>query len=562
MKFFLFSEEHSAKNYDFRAFLIVLTFLSLFMVCWCGPFSVYSGHDYYFHLIRFEELIEALKEGSFPFYLDYEVIEGYGYFTKAFYPDLMLIPFAPVAMVLGSEMALYVMIFTFTFLCGLSMYYAVNTIFKNTFVASVSSIVYTFSAYHIFDWYNRAAFAEGISFTFLPLVFLGLYHIIVGDYKKWYILAIGYSLLIYTHLLSSVMTFMFIVALLLIGYRSLIKEPKRILYLFLAATVTLFLVGSYLFPMIEQMLSNTFYYSTNVNITGYRKQRLSEMFWGALNGFMYKKTWIHANACGTGPILLILASLRLFVWEKTRLRKMADLCLVIGIFLLFMISIYFPWGRLPLGFIQFPWRFYEFVSFFFAIAGAYYLSVLIKSSKYRVIVGCVLIALTVFSIIGSNKNYIFVQEWTKEFSPKERFQRASVRNIDYHLGMYEYIPVKVPSLQFIYERGDSIRVLNSSTEILNFSSVNGYTSFDVSIDLRDEIELPLLYYKGYKATLDGVNVPISESENGLLQVEIDKGGHVEVYYNGTFIQTISWIISLLSVLALCIYLFRERKKTK
>lgn len=547
---------------DFWIFLVVLTLLSLFMVCWCGPLSVYTGDDYYFHLMRFETLIKALGDGHYPIYIDYSTLEGYGYFTKAFYPDLVLVPFALIAMFTGSVLAYNIMIFSFTLLCGLFMYYAVNTIFKSAFVASISSIVYTFSVYHLYDWYNRAALAESISFTFLPLVFLGVYFIIIGDFKKWYVLTIGYSLLIYTHLLSSVMTFMIIAALLLIGYKSLIKEPKRILYLLLAAIATLLVTVSYLLPMIEQMLSNTFYYSIYPNTTNENKESLLEMAWGALNGVVYKKGSLKlANVCGTGILPLILISLRLFVREKTQSRKFADICLIIGIFLLFMISSFFPWGILPLGFIQFPWRFYEFVMFFFAIAGAYYLSALIRSNKQRIVAGSAIVVLSAIFMIVANNNYVFLRTWIREwnFLSKEKFVREPSPENSYHLVMHEYLPRKISSVEFIKERGDSVNVLNTDTEISKFVKKEGKVSFDVTVNSEDTIELPLVYYKGYEAILNKETIPISESSKGLLQIAVNKSGKVEVYYKGTFIQRISWVISLLSVLVLCVYIFYVRK---
>lgn len=86
--------------------------------------SEYGGHDYFFNLQRFRTLMGALQSGNYPIYLDYQVMEGYGYFTKAFYPDLMLLPFAALAILTSIPFAYDVMIFTYTFLCGLFMYQA------------------------------------------------------------------------------------------------------------------------------------------------------------------------------------------------------------------------------------------------------------------------------------------------------------------------------------------------------------------------------------------------------------------------------------------------------
>ncbi|WP_108821267.1 6-pyruvoyl-tetrahydropterin synthase-related protein [Dysgonomonas sp. Marseille-P4361] len=558
------SSEKTTIKKEFWVFLATLIFLSLFMILWCGPLSKYLGHDFHFHLIRFNVLIEAIKEGTYPIYIDYGTLEGYGYFTKAFYPDLTILPFAIIGTVIEPIVAYNIMMFTYSVLCGLFMYLVVNTIFKNFFAAFVSAIVYTFSPYHLFDWYNRAALGESISFAFLPIIFLGLYHIIAGDYKKWYILSIGYSLIIYTHLLSSFLTFIATVFLLLICCKLLFKEPKRIQYLLLAAGVTVLVTASYLLPMFEQMLSNTFYYSTNENVPGQMKQYPIQMFWGMLNGFLYPEDPFYMHSVsGTGPLLILLILLRFFVKEKTVLRKIADLCLVLGLIFLFMVSSYFPWGRLPLDFVQFPWRLYEFVVFFFAIAGAYYLSVLIKTKKVSFIAVSAIVIATTLMMVRSDSNYKNWQSIVKRQAPYYYFNGIPSIENQYLLGMAEYIPVKVPSLEFINERGDEVNTTYPNTEISNFSKNKGLISFNIKTEALEKVELPYLYYKGYKAVNKAKEeFLVEESDHGLVQVEVTKSTDIEVYYAGTIIQKISWYITLLSILGLIVYIIYSKRKDR
>ncbi|MDH6310387.1 hypothetical protein M2451_003274 [Dysgonomonas sp. PFB1-18] len=543
-------------RYDYPLFLFVLFTLSLFMVCWFAPVSEYGGHDYFFNFRRFNVLMEALQAGKYPIYLDFNAMEGYGYFTKAFYPDLMLLPFAAIGLLIGPVAAYNVMIFTLTFLCGLFMYHAVKTVFDNRMMASFSAILYTFSAYHLFDWYNRGALGESISFTFLPLIFLGLYHIIAGDSRKWYLLAIGYTLLLYTHLLSSFLTFITLAIVVLVCYKPLIKEPKRIGYLLLATAVTVLLTASYILPMFEQMASNTFNYSHAVNITGQTKLSIKEMGWGMLSGVFNQ--W-GSNMSGTGPLLIILVILRLFIREKSSLIRIADICALIGIAYMIVMSFIFPWGRLPLGFIQFPWRLYEFVIFFFAIAGAYYLMLILKSRKQQLAAGAVIVFFAVITIVVTNNSYIYWQSQAKTAVPELFTGIPSVDN-EYYLGGREYMPASVPSYRLIHERGDSIKAQPATVAISNLVKSEGITRFDVIVDSPAALELPLLYYKGYNATLNGKNIPIGQSDWGLLTVPTDESGKIEVYYRGTMVQKISWYITLLSALAFCIYIFVSRKK--
>lgn len=542
-------------KYDFRIFLLILSVLSLFMVCWFGPVSEYSGHDYYFNIGRLEILMQALKEGNYPIYLDYDTLEGYGYFTKGFYPDLVILPFAIIGLLVGSVLAYNILIFTMTFLCGLFMYKAVNVVFRNSFIASVSSILYTFSAYHLFDWYNRAALGESISFTFLPLIFLGLYHILAGDYKKWYLLTIGYSLLLYTHLLSSFLTFLVMVIILLLCCRKLVKEPKRIAFLMLATIVTLPIVASYLFPMLEQMTSNTFYYSTSENITGQTKLGFTELGWSMLSGILYPK---NNNMCGIGPLLVIILLLRLLIREKKSYLKIADFCVLIGVILLVMASALFPWGRLPLGFIQFPWRLYEFIIFFFSIGGAYYLSVILKGRKQYVFAMGGIVVYTLIIMVVSNENYKYWQTRAKTDAPEWFSGEPSVLN-QYYKGGLEYLPSRVPGYGFMKERRDLIISENSDTQVSNLKREKGITSFDIKTNIPDKLELPLIYYRGYNAEQNSKEITIEQSDDGLVQLPINESGNIKVYYAGTTIQKISWYITLVSIVVFCVFIYRTKQ---
>ena len=88
----------------------------------------------------------------------------------------------------------------------------------------------------------------------------------------------------------------------------------------------------------------------------------------------------------------------------------------------------------------------------------------------------------------------------------------------------------------------------------------GITSFDISINSNEVTELPLIYYKGYTATLNDKEVPVKESENGLVQLPVEQSGHIQVYYGGTVIQKISYFITLAGIFATCIYIFLQRRK--
>ncbi len=552
----------------FWLFFFLLLFLSLFMMNKYVMFEFNTtSHDFYFHFKRFTVLTEAIRNGSFPVYIDYSSIDGYGYLTRCFYSDFILIPFAIIAIFTTPLFGFQVLIFTSTILCGVFTYITVNTVFKSSFAATVSAILFTFCIYRLLDVFHRFAVGEAVSFTFIPIVFLGLYHIIKGDYRKWYIIAIGYSLMIFTHVLSTVLMFGTMMIILIICYKPLLAERKRIVYLILAGVVTIVITSYYLLPMLEQVFSNTFYYDTNkVIFPWYNRLTTDRLINGLFSGFVYPKD---AFLPGIGAILAFGVLIRLFVKEKSVLLRYVDVGVLIGAFYIFATSSYFPWGTFPFNrfaVIQFPWRLLEFTSFFFAVAIGFYLSRLVCSQYRKLVALGVVIALTVVMMVGDSQLYKATNYPMRKVTAlnlnKVKDVNPQVGNpyFYFQMGSLEYIPSRFPSPYYVRERGDSVLSKNENTIIRNFYRDKEVTGFDVEIATADSLEIPLFYYKGYTAMLGDKVLPVTESSKGLVQIPVDSSGSIKVYYAGTILQKMGWYITIVAVFALCIYIFVQRRK--
>lgn len=543
------------KKSHFWLFFIVLVLLTLIMMYFYQPLC--PGQDFFFHYRRLQALMDGLKTSPFLIYIDYNAIDRYGYLTKAFYPDFVLIPFAFIGNITSLEFAWQTILFVMTVLCGVFTYKTVNIIYKNTFAASIAALLYTFALYRLLDMYHRAALGEMLSFTFIPLVFLGLYYILKADYRKWYVLTIGFSLMIFTHLISSVLMLVTIVIFLLIYYKSLVREPKRFLYLLIAGIATLIVTAYYIYPMLEQMSADTFYYQSRHLMAKTEDSALPIhwIIWGMFSGILIPE---QAFLPGVGLLLTCGIALRLFVYGKSQQLRSIDICVVVGLCYIVAASPLFPWSIFPfslLNFIQMAWRLFEFSSFFFAIAAGYYLSQLLKTNK-RVVFGGILVVLATILVLAND-----AEMYKKYRCGRPITQSASFDN-DYHLGGLEYIPSAVPSIEYIHQRGDSIARKYSSTVISGYTQSKGVTAFDIIAQNDETLELPLIFYKGYTARLNGEDIQPSVSENGLVQLSVRDRGHIEIYYGGTMMQRISYFISLFSIIALCFYIAVSYRKNK
>lgn len=541
------------KKYHFWIFFIVLLFLTAAMMNFYKPLC--PGQDFFFHFRRLQALMDGLKNSSFLFYIDYSAIDGYGYFTKAFYSDFILIPFAVIGNLTSLEFAYQFMLFTMTVLCGVFTYISVNAIFRKPYAAAIAALLYTFAIYRLLDIYHRAAIGEALSFTFVPIVFLGLYHIIHGNYRTWYIIAIGFSLMIFTHLISSVLMFITVLIFLIIYNKSLRKEPKRLIYLCVAGATTLIITSYFIFPFLEQLASNTFYYEAKniMSKTEDAAMGIHWIIWGMFTGIINPK---QIFVPGVGLLLTCAVCLRLFVYNKSIELKRIDIGVFVGLGFIFACSSLFPWSFFPfntLNFIQMPWRFFEFSSYLFAIAGGFYLSQILRTNTRMLLAGGIVVTCIAFVMANDGKSY-------QTYRCGRPITQEATVHTDYHMGGLEYIPAKVPSIDYIAERGNTVITENSNTTISDIKKNNGVTTFSLSTDGNEIVETPLLYYKGYKAEINGKDISVTESDNGLVQLSTNESGNVKIYYGGTIIQKISFFVTIISILLFCIYIFLNRKK--
>ena len=307
----------------------------------------------------------------------------------------------------------------------------------------------------------------------------------------------------------------------------------------------------------RQMDSNTFYYENEPNITGQTKLGFDKILWGFVSGLFYPQD---APFCGVGILLTIAVCLRFFIREKSRYLKIADICMIIGIAYIIIMSSVFPWGQLPFGFIQFPSRLYLLVSMLFTIAGSYYISVLLKLKKQR-LTGYIAIVILTFAIIILNNNYYTGMQLKAGVYKSELVSEIPSINNGYNLGGLEYLPEKIPSPLYPAERGDNITALNENTIIYGFERKGRSLRFGV-MSSSDKLELPLIYYKGYKAFMDRQPLTLQESMNGLVEIAVSGNGRVNVFYEWTLVQEISLYISLICIFTLIVYIFVCKRKSR
>lgn len=519
-------------------FLIVVSVISTITLFLIPNMS--RGHDLAFHLSRISAIKDNLKLGVIGGYIYPNYLGGYGYGNGLFYPDLFLYIPAFLSYLGLSVVTSYKIFLLLISFCSVgTMYISVKEIGKNKKSALVSSFIYGFASYRLIDMFTRAALGETLAFVFAPLVIYGMYEIIYGDYKKFYILTLGMSGLILSHLISTYLIGIVLVIMCLINIKKLFKEKKRILYLIIAALATLCLTAYFIFPMLEQMLSGKFIFN-NLDETSKLLER-SLPVWSIFIEFPYhilRKLWI-PTGIGIGFIILIYYYFKNFKENN----KFTNYCFITGLLFLICSTNLFPWNLFQkiLSPIQFPWRFYFISVLLLSIGSGIMLSKdnggLEKKSKVLFIVFLIPV-LTVGSLNFFEKNIKEVGE--------------------YEISFGEYMPLNA-NKEYILKRGDVITTKYPLEHTFTRNGLELEIEYHNNQD-NNSLELPLLYYKGYKAVSGEKELNVYQTDNGLVGLDIDENdGNIYVFYGGTKIQKLSKIISIITMFVFVIYLYLKKR---
>ncbi len=533
-----FLDKTISKKKNIVLFLLVIAIISsitLFLI----P-NMSRGHDLAFHLSRISAIKDNLKLGIMGGYIYPNYLGGYGYGNGLFYPDLFLyIPafFSYLGLSVITSYKLFLLLISF---CSVgAMYICVKEISKNKKSALISSFIYGFASYRLIDMFTRAALGETLAFVFAPIIIYGMYEIIYGDYKKFYILTIGMSGLILSHLISTYLIGIVLVIMCLVNIKKLFKEKKRILYLVLAALATVCLTAYFIFPMLEQMLSGKFIFN-NLDETSKLLER-SLPIWSIFIEFPYhvlRKLWI-PTGIGIGFIVLIYYYFKNF----KNYDKFTHFCFITAMIFLICATNIFPWNLFQniLSPIQFPWRFYFISVLLLSVGSGLMLSKSTKDINKRARVLFILFLIPVITISTVN----FFEKNIKEVG-------------DYEISFGEYMPLSADK-NYILERKDVI----TTTYPLEHSFTRNGLELTINYNNNqgnNSLELPLLYYKGYKAISNDKELNVYQTNNGLVGVDInDEEGTIYVYYGGTKIQKLSKIVSIITMIVFVIYL-RLRKR--
>lgn len=435
--------------------------------------------------------------------------------------------------------------FVIVLLSGLTMYKLTFRITKNKKLATLASIIYILAPYRITDMYIRTALAELASFIFIPIVFEGLY-IIVNEEKKSYKLALGAAGLILTHQVIAMYTAIICFVYLIVFFKKL--KSKTVLknigvnLLFCILMTSFYWVG---------LLQHYFSTSYEVFVPGRMEREEVLIFYKAKFSQLFITSSEQTMIYAIGLLSVIGLVLTPIAYKKIpeEYKKTYMFFLITGVILIGMTLSIFPFEKLPqaLTMLQFTFRLFTFTSFFFAFVVATNFAILIKNFKTLDIV--VLLTISILLLVPYKSKL--------DFNLKDNEERLinGVRITEntgrVHAGMasMEYLPTKAfKNLKYIANRKDEVIVLdNDEAVISDYTKQASNMNCKISnINKETTIELPYIYYLGYRVYANGQEITYTESDNGFIQINIAKDSQIKVKYLGTNEMLISYAVSIIS----------------
>ena len=417
-------------------------------------------------------------------------------------------------------------------------------------------------------------FGEVLAMMFMPLLIYGLYEIIVGDNKKWWILTIGFFGIGNSHILSFIFTIALTIIICLIFIVKLLKEKKRIHNLLVSVLVSVLLCIGFYGPFLEQYLSGEYTsIYTQTNEMRELAASLSDIFNGSFKlGYLTPKEDKDAAetpvfSLGIGLVIILLAGC-MFITKKDRDKdnnKFMESLFLIGSITYICATNLFPWNKFDcLQFMQFPFRLNIIATICLSFVAAKCTYDFVSNKRDSIfILSFVILLFTGYLMSGIKPNLAGAMSnkyWSIE---KEEHLMMGGDGLEI-LGGREYVSkgTKVDDIDTYYcTNGEKIESVRDGKKL----------SFQFDGEKNNEtVKVPLIYYRGYKAYLKTengkkYNLKVEKDDfTGQLLISGGSGlkGTVTVEYKMTFIQFICYTISTIAFIGLVVYIIKYYKKCK
>jgi len=553
-----------------------------------------------FQLNRIEGLKEGLISGQFPVRIQYNWLDGNGYGVSIFQGDLFLLVPALLRIAGFSVQAAYKI---FLLLLNTATAFVAYACFRGSFqdrvVGLLGSMLYTWMPYRLNVLYGSAGLGEGLALVFLPSVLYGIYRVFYDDessenYRRvWLLPAAGLAGMLLSHVITAVLAGIMVLFLSILHWRKLFRKSTLLAFLKGIAALVVW-TGWFLLPYGEYLVTD------NLNLRNVFLQRIQykglyflhylfAFFRSGASESFDSQGMVQTAPLGIGfavTICLIICLWLLFI------RRYRDNCrdntpmdraitdfgkkaAIVGILCMLLSLKYFPWDYLQqqnklfallIAWLQSPAKWVGIAALCFIFVSCLLVDRIRKWESRitnRIFVGgLIFIAFFVTQfLIG---DFLYTGQPIHINSPEELDDRYILDG--------EYLPagVNAQELTVSYEAGPGVDIIlpggvdsgtesEAGAEAGSGADAGTYGFYGANTGTAESyVDLPLLYYKGYRAVTSnhpGV-LQTDRGDNGRVRVILPAGftGNVMVSFVSPWYWRAAEGISLLGIFSAAIYL--------
>lgn len=520
--------------------------------------TIFQGHDTFFHTQRIVSISNALREGQFPVRIYKEIFDGYGYGSSLFYPELFL--YIPALMHLAGASIVtsyHIFVLMINIATILVAKYSFSVILKSRQIGFLAAIIYELSVYRMVDLYTRGSLGENLALIFCPLALCGIVYLLRGTTEKWWLLMVGFSGLLQSHVLTFVMMVIMTAVIMVINIRKILNK-KTIVSLTKAVFMTIGINLWFLIPFLQVSSMKVQAYKGDEKFWN-TNSMLAEIFDVTLRTSYGVETYSSGlgNTITKTVGIVILLGCVFFIYclllgakgQKRRLLKDNIIYLVLGGIAICMLTNLFPWNLIKQSDclrnffekFQFMWRFNIIAVLLLSMVASVGIYIMFCLKNKKKVLFCLTLGISIYSLIYINN---FVRA-------SSEFDDQGVMEISYMDTLY------------LLENNDIFvrEELESNAKQIQYDSYkrgNAEISLNYSILSNENevyIDVPITYYPGYVAKINGEDCKVECGDGGVVRINIPSGkkiGKLEVEYVESNLYKAADVVSMLCLFALVI----------
>lgn len=546
--------------------------------------TIIVNSDGSFHFSRLEELYQDFRNGSMAFIASH-TFNSTGVGTFLFYPSILLYPWVILRLIFSPVTAFYIWYGLMLFVTMCIAYYSMWLFDKDRIRAIFFGVLYSIFPYHIHLGVVHTVIGEFLAYTFMPLLFVGLYYCLTNK-EKWYLLGISWSLILYSHVISAYMTILCVIIISIIYVLTDPQSIKRTIINLSKNAVLVILLSSFiLVPFITDFI-NAGINSPNSETFGFLDTLQN------IVGISLTNTADSNKSIGILALFTVMVGWYFVKDSRTKEKVIYGL----GIFFLLCTSTVVPWqlfnntvvGKI-LGVIQFPYRLNTYAGLFLMVTFSLIISRFIHSianKKARVLFNIGIMIFLIISYYGSLTS-LFVKIHTSQgnllknntelttFIPNDAIiKKENYNNIFKYIILYgemDYYP-KEAFNKFWNNVSEEVNpkinsilshkvIINGKGKVKTPKVAANYIEYNVKVNKKEKIDVPVLAYRRTKVMLNEKYVDYTVSSRGTVVVEGSKGSNkISVTYQPSKMFYVSIAISAITWIGLFVGIIFSKKK--